>query len=92
MLSLLRTRRWQGFTALVLGSIVAFGLLSAWQWSRAEERRMERIDLESAQSARPEPLPGNEALLLTRPWQAFSARVPIDPAVRCWLDSDTSAA
>lgn len=74
MLSLLRTRRWQGFTALVLGSIVAFGLLSAWQWSRAEERRMERLGLESAQSARPEALPGNEALLLAQPWQAFSAR------------------
>lgn len=40
--SLLRTRRWLGFTVLVVVVIVAFGLLSAWQWSRAEDRRSER--------------------------------------------------
>lgn len=74
MLSLLRTRRWLGFTALVIGSIVAFGLLSAWQWSRAQERRLERLSLESAQSVRPEQLPGAEGLRMARPWQAFSAR------------------
>lgn len=39
MWSLLRTRRWQGFTTLVIVAIVAFGFLSAWQWSRAEEER-----------------------------------------------------
>ena len=42
MLQLLRTRRWIGFTALVVGVIIAFGLLSRWQWSRAEEKRAER--------------------------------------------------
>jgi cytochrome oxidase assembly protein ShyY1 len=43
---LLRTRRWQGFTALVIVSIMGFGLLSWWQWSRAEERRADRIAIE----------------------------------------------
>lgn len=42
MLALLRTRRWQGFTALVVVVIVAFGLLSRWQWARAEEKRLEQ--------------------------------------------------
>jgi cytochrome oxidase assembly protein ShyY1 len=43
MWSLLRTPRWQGFTALVIIAIIAFGLLSAWQWSRAEEERQARL-------------------------------------------------
>ncbi|TAK69610.1 MAG: SURF1 family protein [Actinomycetota bacterium] len=42
MLALLRTRRWLGFTVTVLLAIVAFGLLSRWQWSRAEAKRAER--------------------------------------------------
>lgn len=42
MLALLRSRRWQGFTALVIIVIVAFGLLSRWQWSRAEEKRLQQ--------------------------------------------------
>lgn len=50
---LLRTRRWIGFTAVVVIAIVAFGLLSAWQWSRAEDRRMERVALESSLSEQP---------------------------------------
>ncbi len=41
MLALLRTRRWQGFTAVVIVAIVAFGLLSRWQWDRAEEKQAE---------------------------------------------------
>lgn len=53
MLSLLRTGRWMGFTALVVGAIVAFGLLSAWQWSRADEHRRERIALQAAAAAQP---------------------------------------
>ena len=56
MLELLRTRRWAGFTALVIGLIVAFGLLSRWQWSRAEERHAERLMLEAAQASTPTPL------------------------------------
>ena len=42
MISLLRTRRWQGFTAVVIVTIIAFGLLSRWQWSRAEEKRIQQ--------------------------------------------------
>lgn len=45
MWALLRTRRWIAFTVIVLGVIVAFGLLSHWQWSRAEQRRTERLQL-----------------------------------------------
>lgn len=51
--TLLRTRRWRGFTAVVLVSIVAFGLLSAWQWSRADERRADRLELQAALAADP---------------------------------------
>jgi cytochrome oxidase assembly protein ShyY1 len=43
---LLLTRRWQGFTLIVIFSIGAFGVLSWWQWSRAEERRADRIAIE----------------------------------------------
>ncbi|MFM9050569.1 MAG: SURF1 family protein [Actinomycetota bacterium] len=53
MWSLLRTRRWLAFTALVLAAIVAFGLLSRWQWSRAEERRSDRIELQSETAENP---------------------------------------
>ena len=56
MLALLRTRRWIGFTLVVIGAIVAFGLLSTWQWSRAEDRRQERIALQSAAAVEPFPL------------------------------------
>ena len=56
MWSLLRTGRWIGFTALVIAAIVAFGLLSAWQWSRAEERRAERLSLTAQVTAEPQPL------------------------------------
>lgn len=52
MLALLRTRRWQGFTALVVVVIIAFGLLSRWQWSRAEEKRIEQ-QAQAASTAAP---------------------------------------
>ena len=42
MLALLRTARWQGFTAVVIIAIIAFGLLSRWQWDRAEEKQAEQ--------------------------------------------------
>jgi cytochrome oxidase assembly protein ShyY1 len=45
---LLRTPRWIGFSVVVVVVIVAFGLLSAWQWGRAEERRAEGIALLAA--------------------------------------------
>lgn len=56
---LLRTRRWLGFTAVVVVAIVAFGLLSAWQWSRADQHRQERLALDSALSATALPLPAD---------------------------------
>lgn len=53
---LLRTRRWLGFTVLVIVAIVAFGLLSTWQWSRAEQHRAEREALQTAVAQTPQPL------------------------------------
>ena len=53
MLALLRTRRWLAFTALVIVAIVAFGLLSRWQWARAEQHRQERIDVVSRSAQEP---------------------------------------
>lgn len=48
MLTLLRTPRWLGFTSLVIAAIVGFGLLSQWQFTRAEERRSQRTAIELA--------------------------------------------
>ena len=56
MWALLRTGRWVGFTIAVLAAIVAFGLLSAWQWSRAEERRIDRVELTTRLTAEPQSL------------------------------------
>lgn len=55
VLALLRTRRWVAFTTLVLLSVVVFGLLSHWQWQRAEQRDRERVELltRTAQTAVP---------------------------------------
>ena len=69
MLPLLRTRRWLGFTALVVFAIAAFGLLSAWQWSRAEQHRVERLELLAAQSRVATALPVNDDLHTLAPWQ-----------------------
>lgn len=49
MFALLKTRRWIGFTALVVVSIIGFGLLSRWQWARADEQRIERLAISQAQ-------------------------------------------
>lgn len=56
VLRLLRSRRWISFTAVVLAAIVAFGLLSRWQWARAEQHRAERIALSAAVSTAAAPL------------------------------------
>ena len=53
MLSLLRTRRWLSFTAVVIIVIIAFGLLSRWQWSRAEDKQMLNFSMVSARDAEP---------------------------------------
>lgn len=50
MLALLRTGRWQGFTAVVIVAIVAFGLLSRWQWQRADEKQVAQQALEVSQA------------------------------------------
>lgn len=40
----------------VVVAIAAFGVLSAWQWSRAEERRTERLELTAQLTSAPIPL------------------------------------
>lgn len=57
MLSLLRTRRWQAFTAAALVAIIAFGLLSYWQYNRAEEERQEFATISAQMTADPTVLP-----------------------------------
>lgn len=54
MLALLRTRRWLSFSVLVVALIIAFGLLSWWQWTRAQDKQRERIALESSASLVPQ--------------------------------------
>lgn len=53
MLSLLRTRRWLSFTALVILVIIAFGLLSRWQWERAAEKQALGSEMTAAREADP---------------------------------------
>ena len=53
MLSLLRTRRWLSFTVVVIIVIIAFGLLSRWQWSRAAEKQVLNFSMMSARAAAP---------------------------------------
>ena len=67
MLALLRTRRWIAFTLLVIAVIVAFGLLSRWQWARAEERRVQHNAIASAEAA----VPYSPAI--TTEWQPVTA-------------------
>lgn len=49
MLELLKSRRWIGFTALVIVAIIGFGFLSRWQWDRANENRTERLAISQAE-------------------------------------------
>lgn len=71
MWSLLRTRRWIAFTLIVILAIVGFGLLSRWQWERAEQRREERL-VQDAELAR-EPVDLAEALAAPREWTPVRA-------------------
>jgi cytochrome oxidase assembly protein ShyY1 len=77
-LSLLRTRRWLGFTAVVIGAILAFGLLSRWQWSRADEKRAQRVELETAMRSDPVPLSAialaADGLAAADQWRAVQVR------------------
>ena len=74
--SLLRTRRWLGFTALVVFVIVAFGLLSLWQLQRADVKREQRIELANALAADPLPLErvvlDGGAIIPTDEWRAVT--------------------
>lgn len=65
MLALLRTGRWQGFTAVVIVAILAFGLLSRWQWSRAEDKRVEQQALAASQMQPVTPSPLDEVAEFT---------------------------
>ena len=80
MLALLRTRRWISFTALVIFVIVAFGLLSRWQWSRAEFKKQERIALESAAIVHPSPLPTDARLRDSVEWSRYTLTGQFDAA------------
>jgi cytochrome oxidase assembly protein ShyY1 len=95
-MALLRTRRWLSFTALVVIAIIGFGLLSRWQWHRAEENRIARIDLAQALSADPVPLGtlADDALEWTRvtvsgtydaAHQVVVRRRPLNGANGFWL-------
>ena len=53
MLRLLRTKRWLSFTAIVIIVIIAFGLLSRWQWSRAAEKRVLSSSMVTEMSSEP---------------------------------------
>jgi cytochrome oxidase assembly protein ShyY1 len=76
--SLLRTRRWIAFSLLVVVAIAAFGLLSRWQWHRAEERRLERITwVEQSQAA---PVGLAEAAATPREWQPVRTEGRFDDA------------
>ena len=72
MLALLRTRRWISFSVLVMVTIVAFGFLSRWQWSRAELKKQERIALESAAIINPSPLPNDAQLRNAVEWSRYT--------------------
>jgi cytochrome oxidase assembly protein ShyY1 len=73
VLDLLRTKRWIGFTLLVITVIVAFGFLSHWQLSRAQDRREERIALDVAATVSPTALPSDTKLLNASEWNRFNA-------------------
>lgn len=81
MLALLRTRRWISFTLIVLLAIVGFGLLSRWQWHRAEQHRLERIALDTALTAAPQPLPASGSLPDWTPVTVTGTYVANDQAV-----------
>lgn len=77
MLVLLKTRRWLGFTALVLVAIAAFGILSNWQWHRAEEKAAQRAALELAAAGSPIEL--TTLADTTADWQSVEAVGTYDP-------------
>lgn len=71
MWSLLKTRRWIAFTLLVVVAITAFGFLSRWQWSRAEEERSAKQAWAVQAAAAPMSL--SQALADPREWTPVRA-------------------
>lgn len=53
---MLRTGRWISFTLAALVAIIAFGLLSSWQWHRALEEQAKAAAANAGSSATPVPL------------------------------------
>lgn len=56
MLRLLVTPRWLAFTGLVIAAIVGFGVLSSWQFHRAEEKRLQAATVLKGTGAEPVPV------------------------------------
>jgi cytochrome oxidase assembly protein ShyY1 len=84
-MSLLRTRRWLGFTVTVVVVIIAFGLLSLWQWHRAEDKRAQRLELQTAAAAAPVPLaaierPAGGGIDPADEWRRVAVEGTYDPA------------
>ncbi len=78
MLSLLRTGRWRSFTAAAFVAIIAFGLLSLWQYHRAEEKRVE-FDAVAARMASDPAVPDYRADSADVEWQHVTLRGVYDP-------------
>ena len=79
---LLRTRRWLSFTAAAIAAIVAFGVLSQWQWQRAQEEKAESAIVLAGAAAEPEPItsllaPGSE-LPAEQEWRTVTATGSLD--------------
>lgn len=78
MLTLLRSRRWISFSVLVVVAIAAFGLLSRWQWQRADEERTKREAFASQMSV--SPLSLEDALARPAEWTPVRVSGTYDPA------------
>ncbi len=77
VVALLRTRRWIGFTLVGILAIVAFGLLSQWQWHRAIEKQDYQQQMVARAQQDPAPVesvvPPRGALATDREWTSVTA-------------------
>ncbi len=81
MLNLLRNPRWQAFTAAALIAIISFGLLSMWQYNRAEEERIEFSEIAERLNSPPAQLAysdGGESV----DWQRVQLTGEYDPTAQ----------
>ena len=93
MRALLRTRRWIGFSTLVVVVIIGFGLLSAWQFSRAQERERQAVDMQASNAVVTDPFAGAfhpwETARLTGQYRADFQRAvrqrPLNGANGFWI-------